>query len=231
MATCSPSASRLPSRPGGSILAGNRVLRVVRILPLMLIAGLCAGAGSAAPPLDLTISLSKSIVVYGDPIVLSGNVSLALSSKIVTILALSEGKEQSELGTVGPGITGWQFVVRPRIRTSFLSQVESVVSGTVTVKVRPRVTLSLRRGIFVAKVTAGKSFEGRSVLLQRLSPKRRWLGVRKAVLRRNPLEFKLKLRPGRTKVRAFVPRSVADPGYLNGFSKPLVVTRGVRARS
>ncbi|MBA2523071.1 MAG: hypothetical protein H0V25_07020 [Solirubrobacterales bacterium] len=197
----------------------------------MLIAWLCAGAGSAAPPPDLTISLSKHVVVYGDPIVLSGNVSLALSSKIVTILAQSEGQEQRELGTVGPGITGWQFVVRPRIRTSFLSQIETIVSGTVTVEVRPRVTLSMRRGIFVAKVTAGKSFEGRSILLQRLSPKHLWVGVRKAVLRRNPLEFRLKLRPGRSKIRAFVPRSVAEPGYLDGFSKTLVVTRGAKAKS
>ncbi len=207
------------------------MLRVKRILPLMLIAWLCAGAGSAAPPPDLTISLSKHVVVYGDPIVLSGNVSLALSSKIVTILAQSEGQEQRELGTVGPGITGWQFVVRPRIRTSFLSQIETIVSGTVTVEVRPRVTLSMRRGIFVAKVTAGKSFEGRSILLQRLSPKHLWVGVRKAVLRRNPLEFRLKLRPGRSKIRAFVPRSVAEPGYLDGFSKTLVVTRGAKAKS
>lgn len=201
------------------------MLRVQRILPLVLIALLCAGAGSAAPTPDLTISLSKNVVVYGDPILLSGTVSVALSAKIATILAVSEGAGQRNLGTVGPGITGWQFVVRPRIRTSFLSQVETMTSETVTVDVRPRVTLSQRRGIFVAKVTAGKSFEGRSVFLQRLSQRHRWVGVQKAVLRRNPLKFRLKLRLGRSKIRAFVPKSLAEPGYLDGFSKSLVVVR------
>ncbi|MCA1683148.1 MAG: hypothetical protein LC685_04065 [Actinobacteria bacterium] len=204
------------------------MLRLERLLlcATAVLLGVGGAAGAQEPP--LTIALSKGVVVYGDPVELKGTISLDLSSKIVTILARSEGEEQRDFATVGPGVTGFEYVVRPRIRTSFYSQIETTVSRTVIVKVRPRVTLALRRGVFMARVVAGKSFAGRTVLLQRLTEKGRWVGVKKGVLRRNPVKFRLKSRLARTKIRAFLPRSKTEPGYLEGFSKPVVPPRGRR---
>jgi hypothetical protein len=93
----------------------------------------------------------------------------------------------------------------------------------VVVQVRPRVTLTRKRDVFEARVVAGRPFVGRPVQLQMLSRSGRWEVVRRGVLRKNPTKFRTKLpATGRVRLRAFVPATRKQPGYLDGFSKPLV---------
>src|SRR5207245_5713569 len=63
-------------------------------------------------------------------------------------------------------------VLKPTVETSYEARWKSATSSTVTVKVRPLITLTLvnlSTGTFSTKVTAARLFAGKFVLVQRLS--------------------------------------------------------------
>ncbi|TML88187.1 MAG: hypothetical protein E6G09_02295 [Actinobacteria bacterium] len=161
---------------------------------------LVATAGSAARP-AVTISLSRPSVVYG------GSVSLSVTT------------------TAGGH---WTDVVKPTIETSYEANWKSATSSTVTVKVRPLITLTLvnlSTGSFSTKVTAARSFAGKFVLVQRLGSS----GVatqKKVILDTNSsATFRVRLHQGRSRLRVVMPTSQTAPGYITGVSKVLTVSR------
>src|SRR6266536_1058650 len=126
-----------------------------------------AAAATAAPP-AVTISLSRPNVVYGGSVTLSGKVSDNKAGQTVDVLAEPSGATSfSALGSVTTSAGGhWTDVVKPTIETSYQASWKSATSPTVTVKVRPLITLTLVKlstGSFSTKVTAARSFAGQFV--------------------------------------------------------------------
>ena len=202
---------------------------------LVLLAALAAsllvvGAAGAAPRQSVTISLSRPSVVYGGSVTLSGKVSDRKAGETVDVLAEASGASSfSSLGSVGTTAGGkWTDVVQPTIETAYRATWNSTTSSTVTVKVRPQITLTLinlATGRFSTKVTAARSFAGKFVLVQRVSS----TGV--TTLKKVTLDagssatFRARLHHGRSRLRVVMPTSQTAPGYITGMSKVLTVSR------
>jgi hypothetical protein len=191
---------------------------------------LVATAGRTAPPQSVTISLSRPSVVYNGDVTLSGKVSNSKVGEKVDVLAEPSGASGfTMLGSVTTTAGGhWADVVKPTIETSYEARWKSATSSTVTVKVRPLITLTLvnlSTGTFSTKVTAARAFAGKFVLVQRLSSS----GV--ATLKKVTLDagssatFRVRLHHGRSRLRVVMPTSQTAPGYITGRSKVLTVAR------
>jgi hypothetical protein len=178
----------------------------------------------------VTISLSRPSVVYGGSVTLSGKVANHKAGETVDVLAEAFGASSfSSLGSVGTTAGGkWTDVVKPTIQTAYRATWMGTTSTTVTVKVRPLITLTLMdlsTGRFSTKATAARSFAGKFVLVQRLSS----TGV--ATLKKVTLDagssatFRVRLRDGRSRLRVVMPTSQTAPGYITGKSKVLTVSR------
>jgi hypothetical protein len=186
-------------------------------------------AAAAARP-SVTISVSRPNVVYGGSVTLSGKVSNGKAGETVEVLTEPSGASSfSTLGTATTTAGGqWTDVVKPTIETSYEAKWKSATSSTVTVKVRPLITLTLvnlSSGTFSTKVTAARSFAGKFVLVQRLSS----TGV--ATLKKVTLDasssatFRVRLHRGRNRLRVVMPSSQTAPGYITGMSRVLTVSR------
>jgi hypothetical protein len=144
---------------------------------LVVLAALATTLGGtvagAAPRQSVTISLSRPSVVYGGSVTLSGKISNHKAGETVDVLAEASGASSfSSLGSVSTTAGGkWADVVKPTIGTAYRATWMGLTSSTVTVKVRPLVTLTLMNlsaGRFSTEVTAARSFAGKFVLVQRL---------------------------------------------------------------
>ena len=144
------------------------------VLPALSATLLVASAGTAASPQSVTISVSRPSVVFGNSVTLSGKVSDHKVGEKVEVLAEPSGASSfSTLTNVDTTAGGqWTDVVKPTVETSYQAKWKSATSSTVTVNVRPLITLmlvNLSTGTFSTKVTAARSFAGKFVLVQRLS--------------------------------------------------------------
>src|SRR5437763_8755748 len=189
---------------------------------------LVASAGTAASPQSVTISVSRPSVVFGDSVTLSGKVSDHKVGEKVELLAEPSGASSfstlTNLDTTAGG--QWTDVVKPTIETSYQAKWKSATSSTVTVKVRPQITLTLisqATGRFSTKVSAARPFAGKFVLVQRLTS----TGV--ATLKRVTLDansaasFRVRLHLGRARLRVVKPSSQTAPGYITGTSNVVTV--------
>ena len=190
---------------------------------------LVAAAGAAAPPQSVKISLSRPSVVFGGSVTLSGKVSASKAGETVDVLAEASGASSfSSLWSVGTTAGGkWTDVVNPTIETAYHATWKSATSSTVTVKVRPMITLTLinlSTGRFSTKVTAARSFAGKFVLVQRVTS----TGV--TTLKKVTLDagstatFRVRLHHRRSRLRVVMPTSQTAPGYITGKSKVLTVS-------
>ena len=202
---------------------------------LLMLAALTAtlfvtAAVTAARPQSVTISLSRPNVVYGGSVTLSGKVSNSKAGETVDVLAEAfDASSFSSLGTVSTTAGGkWTDVVKPTIETAYRATWKSATSPTVTVKVRPLITLTLVKlstGSFSTKVTAARSLADKFVLVQRLTT----TGV--ATVKKVTLDatssatFRVRLHHGRNRLRVVMPTSQTAPGYITGRSKVLTVSR------
>ena len=204
--------------------------RTVVFLAALAATLLVIAAAATAAPQAVTISLSRPNVVYRGSVTLSGKVSDNKAGQTVDVLAEPSGATSfSALGSVTTSAGGhWTDVVKPTIETSYQASWKSATSPTVTVKVRPLITLTLVKlstGSFSTKVTAARSFAGKFVLVQRLTS----TGV--ATVRKVTLDatssatFRVRLHHGRNRLRVVMPTSQTAPGYITGMSKVLTVSR------
>jgi hypothetical protein len=187
-----------------------------------------AGAAGARPA--VTISLSRPTVVYGGNVTLSGKVSNNSAGESVQVMTEAyPATTFSALSTVTTTAGGhWSDVVQPTVQTSYKTTWKSGTSGTVTVKVRPMITLTLvnaASGTLSTKVTAARAFTGKFVNVQRVTT----TGVvtlKKVKLDSNSsATFHVRLHSGRNRLRVVMPAGQAAPGYIGGMSKVLRVTR------
>ena len=205
-------------------------MRKTFVVLAVLATTLGGAVAAAAPRQSVTISLSRPSVVYGGSVTLSGKVSNSKAGETVDVLAEAYGASSfSSLGTVGTTAGGkWTDVVNPTIETAYHATWKSATSSTVTVKVRPMITLTLinlSTGRFSTKVTAARAFAGKFVLVQRLSS----TGVK--TLKKVTLDagssatFRVRLHHGRSRLRVVMPTSQTAPGYITGMSKVMTVSR------
>ena len=134
-------------------------MRKTLVVLAALAATLLGGGAVRAAPQSVTISLSRPSVVYGGSISLSGKVSNSKAGETVDVLAEAYGASSfSTLGSVSTTAGGkWADVVKPTLETAYHATWKSATSPTVTVKVRPLITLTLinlSTGRFSTKATA-----------------------------------------------------------------------------
>jgi hypothetical protein len=177
---------------------------------------------------SVTIANAPRIVVYGRSTTLSGTVSSQHAGETVSVLAQPFGQTSfSSIASVSTTTSGgWTHIAQPTIRTTYKVQWQSATSATVTIQVRPRIGLSVRRGVFYVKAAADHSLAGQVVYFQRLSSFGQWVIRKKLVLNAGSAKrFRAKLPHGRSRIRVFMPQTQAGPGYLAGVSRALLVRR------
>jgi hypothetical protein len=122
----------------------------------------------------------------------------------------------------------WSLRVRPRIATTYKAVWSGSPSGTVTIGVRPAVSLRpLGRLRFATHVTGARSFRGRIVQLQRHRLDGSWATVARVRLNRssNAIFHPLRLPRGRSTLRVAISVNQAGGGYLAGYSRWVTIRR------
>lgn len=180
------------------------------------------------PPPSVTIIASKTKVIFGGTVTLSGSVSSHQAGENVTIHAQRFGEDSSAIatGTTSEG-GAWSYVARPTIQTSYQARWRSATSATATIGVRPRIAFRvLTRQRFFTKAVAARSFAGRSVLLQRRSALGQWISIKRVLLSStSSAVFRARLPRGISSLRIFMSVNQAGPGYLAGISRTIVYHR------
>ena len=205
-----------------------------------------AGSGTAisaptavvagVPPKSLSLHAGQSTVVYGGAVNLFGSVANGQASESVTVsehqvpsFTFTGVRTVATLQTATDG--SFNLDVRPVIHTLYRASAGQTTSNTVSINVRPRVTMAhISRHRFVVRALAARSFVGRYAVLQRWSLRRHhWISLRRVFFTRalqgvSPTitsRAVFRARFGGARIRVFVPTSQVSPGYLAGFSNIL----------
>ena len=185
-----------------------------------------------APP-QVSLAVSAPVVKFGTEVTLSGMVSSKRAGETVTITALPFGQTTKQVvATLQTTANGaFSFGVTPQLNTSYQAQWKGSESSVV-VQVQPMIKLPFvsRSGYFHFYVTAGQSFAGRFVYLQRFTLAHTWLNVRKLRLgqlsgRIMSLRFVRSVIPrGRWSIRIYMPAGEMPGGYIDSWSgtQPIV---------
>jgi hypothetical protein len=202
------------------------------LLTLLVCAAMpgAAAVSATAPPTLVTIALSRPSVVYGNTVKLSGAVSSRQAGENVTVLGLAYGDQSfTAIDTVTTVNGGkWSKTVKPAIETSYRARYNQFTSQPVTVKVRPLISLelvSLANRTFSTTVTGARSFQGKFVLVQRLTSDGTLTLKKLRLNASSSATFRVRLHPGRNRLRIVMPSSQTAPGYIAGYSKVLSVRR------
>lgn len=182
----------------------------------------------SASSVQVSLNASATIVVYGHSATLSGTVA-GSSGDVVTIMARPiTGRTLQSIGTTTTDANGsFSTAVTPRLKTVYVAKALGAQSGSVTINVRP--LLSLRhsvRGSLAVRLTAAKSFVGRYVTVQALV-RGRWVAVKRVFLSHRSLglsptmfstaSFHLSIHHG-LRVRAYLTFSQAGSMYTSATS-------------
>jgi plastocyanin len=178
-------------------------------------------------PAQVTLATSAPIVKFGTSVTLTGTVSSKKEGETVTLVALPFGQTTKQVVATLQTTTGgaFSFSVTPQIYTQYQAQWRSRESS-VFIQVQPLIKLPFvsRSGYFHFYVTAGQSFAGRLVFLQRFTLARQWVNIRQLALgsksgRIMSLRFVRSVIPrGRWSIRIFMPASAMPGGYLDTWS-------------
>ena len=191
----------------------------------------------APTAISLTASASTTLVVYGGTVTLSGATSSKRAGETVTIYARPYGT--TTFGAVGSAVTegggSWSFLVRPKLLTTYEARWKpatvTATSPSIAVRVRPQILFRVRAAsgrtvTFFTKARAVRSLAGKTPYLQRRNAFGQWVILRKVTLTStSAATFKARLPKGRSRVRMFLPKLQAGPGYLAGISRTLVLVR------
>jgi hypothetical protein len=193
-----------------------------------------AAAAFAAPPVTLTLNANPSVVAYGKPVTLSGQVSTKKANQQVVIQATACGATATtKAATVRTTANGvYTASVTPALGTTYRGNFKNGTSQPVVVGVKPLVELKrVARGSYTASVTAGQPLTGKYVLFQRYKKlRKRWVQVKRIALKTalagtkptvvSSVAFKAKLAAG-TRVRVMISKAQAGPCYVQAASKSL----------
>lgn len=187
-----------------------------------------------APVSSVSLDVSRSRVVYGGAVMLSGSVSGGEAGQPVTIMEhrfpFGRTGQVRQLATVKTAADGsFDIIARPVIRTVYTASVGNVRSNSVAVNVRPRLVLTHAGGPhrFLLRAMAVRSFVGKYGVLQRWNRKAQvWVSVRRVFFRNavtgsSPTVVSrttFRARFGRVMIRVFMPLRQTVPGYISGSS-------------
>jgi hypothetical protein len=187
-----------------------------------------ATALAAPSPTSVSIAADPLVVTYGSASKLSGMVTPASAVKVqVSGEACVKGQTQQSPLTVTASAQGaWTASVVPSSKTVYQAKAKSTESPSLTVQVRPAVTLAkVGTHRFRTRVSAAQSFGGKIALFQRRASTG-WQTVKSVVLTElgsgsgtvvSGKTFRSGIRAGRT-VRVLFTQRQAGPCYLAGMS-------------
>jgi hypothetical protein len=212
------------------------VISTVKALFTAAIAGAAlAGVAGAAPPVVMTLAASPTVVAYGAPVTLSGQLGTKKADQQISIQATECGStKQTKVTTVRTVANGaFSVAVKPTIGTAYTGRYKNGTSPVVSVTVKPVLTLTrVARGKFTAKVTAGRALTGKFLSFQRYKKlRKRWGQVKRVALGAavagpakptmiTSVSFKSKL-PRKSRVRVLISTAQAAPCYVTAASKPI----------
>ena len=174
-------------------------------------------------------SLKGTITVKGAPpqVTLAGAVNNKRTGETVTLAALPFGQTTKQVVATLQTTSGgaFSFSLAPQLNTTYQAQWKGAESS-VGVQVQPTIKLPFvsRSGYFHFYVTAGQSFAGRFVLLQRFTVARTWINVRRLQLGQQSgrimgMKFVRSVIPrGRWSIRIYMPASEMPGGYIDSWS-------------
>ena len=140
---------------------------MTKLIPLLAaIAILVVPAAQAASKPALTINVPGFKVLYGHELTLSGRLTNGISGQPVAVFSRRYGNAKlTRLAVVKTGAAGhWSFKVKPAINTTYQARVGSTVSRSLTIGVKPAVTVSqLGDGTVWTQIAGGRSFLGQQV--------------------------------------------------------------------
>jgi plastocyanin len=180
-----------------------------------------------APP-QISLAASAPVVKYGAPVTLSGAVSNKKAGVTVTLVQVPFGQTTKQvIATLQTTTDGaFSFQVTPQVNTTYQAQWPGKAENSVTVQVQPVIKLPFvsKSGYFHFYVTAGTSFAGKSVFLQRYTLAKTWVNVRTLTLGSKSgrvislRAMKRSVPRGRWSVRIFMPATEMGGGYLDSWS-------------
>jgi plastocyanin len=180
------------------------------------------------PPPAVTIGAAVPILTYGDSTHISGAVSNKKAGEVVTLWAQPYGQASyAQVATLQTATNGvWDMVVKPTLLTNFQAHWKSTVSIPIGVQLRPNVTFLASKRFGSVTVKADRSLQGRQFYLQKFTRFGQWVKVAKFTLGRNSHKFfRLPLKRGRYALRIFMSLNQVGAGYLDGFSRTVVVRK------
>jgi hypothetical protein len=179
------------------------------------------------PPPAITIGTATPIIDYGQTTHISGAVSSGKAGETVTVWAQPYGTvspvQVETLLTAANGV--WDLVVKPTRLTTYQARWKSTVSQAVGVQLRPSIAFSAYKRWGSVKVKADRPLKGKKVYLQKFTRFHEWVKVRPVILGNGSAKrFRLGLTGGRRyAVRIFMSLNQVGAGYLDGFSRTVVV--------
>jgi plastocyanin len=183
----------------------------------------------SGPPPAVTIAATAPILTFGQSTSISGQISSGQAGQTVTVYGLPYGNPSAFLiATLLTGPNGvWSVGVKPDILTTYSAHWKSTVSENIAVGVRPKIGFTVnRRGVAAITVRTARSMAGHKVYIQRFTRFHEWVKFRKAILNsRSGKRLRLHLKRGRYTLRVYMTVNSAGPGYLDGFSRTIVVRK------
>jgi hypothetical protein len=204
------------------------------------LAAVCIGAAAlaaaavAAPPVTVTLTANPTVVAYGKPVALAGQVSTKKANQQVVLQGTACGSTNATKAATAKTIANGNYTasVTPALGTTYRASFKNGTSQPVVIGVRPVLELKrVARGSFTANVTAGQALTGKYVLFQRYKKlTKRWVQVKRLALTTSvagtkptvvtSVSFKSKLRAG-TRVRVMISKIQAGPCYVQATSKSI----------
>jgi plastocyanin len=178
------------------------------------------------PPPQVSVGVSQPIVTYGAQTTIAGTVSSQKANEQVLILAQPYGSSAQQIATLETGTGGaFYYTTAPTMLTTYSVRWKTVTSQTVTVQVRPKVTLTRTSATrLFAKFSATPSFAGRTMYVQRRSKFGQWVTVQK--LKLGPNSGRIFTAPhvkGTSTYRVYMTTNQAGTGYLDAWSNSVRV--------
>jgi plastocyanin len=178
------------------------------------------------PPPQVSVGVSQPIVTYGEQTQIAGTVSSQKANEQVLILAQPYGSSAQQVATLETSAGGaFYYTTTPTMLTSYSVRWKAVTSQTVTVQVRPKVTLTRTSSTrLFAKFSATPSFAGRTIYLQRRSKFGQWVTVER--LKLGPNSGRIFTAPpvkGTSTYRVYITTNQAGTGYLDAGSNSVRV--------
>jgi plastocyanin len=172
-------------------------------------------------PPTLTFAVSAPIVTYGQQATLSGVVSNHRAGEQVVIYYQPYPQPNLIQRAVLLTTTGgtFSFLVEPQILTTYEAAWKGAYATPTSIEVVPKLTLGRNNG-WIIHASAGRSFAGRAVQLQRLNAATgQWVTLRKVLLNtKSSTRVLYTLPKGMNHLRVTMSVNQAGAGFLGAIS-------------